>query len=174
MSDGISPMTPEEHDAMKRTMERIANVGAGVTPTYHATESVEEAKAVVEQCMSETELLRRMLDDRGVEWRNNDTIRWASEPHERSTIFDDANGNQVIVTQALSGNLAMSGRVGLTPEQAVEATLGRGECRIETVTTDARDWPNNERCTGCGEFVSVLNPIRPRYCPNCGRKVVGE
>ena len=35
--------------------ERIANVGAGVTPTYHATESVEEAKAVVGQCMSATE-----------------------------------------------------------------------------------------------------------------------
>lgn len=34
--------------------ERIANVGAGVTPTYHATESVEEAKAVVEQCTSAT------------------------------------------------------------------------------------------------------------------------
>lgn len=35
--------------------ERIANVGAGVTPTYHATESVEEAIAVVGQCMSATE-----------------------------------------------------------------------------------------------------------------------
>ena len=35
--------------------ERIASVGAGVTPTYHATESADEARAVVEQCMSVTE-----------------------------------------------------------------------------------------------------------------------
>lgn len=48
----------------------------------------------------------------------------------------------------------------------------RGTCKIETVSTDARDWPDNQRCSACGEYVSVLAPESPRYCPNCGRRVV--
>lgn len=42
--------------------ERIANVGAGVKPTYHATESVEEAKAVVGQCGTPTDKRPKCLD----------------------------------------------------------------------------------------------------------------
>ena len=43
-------------------LQRISNVGAGVMPTYHATESVEEAKAVVEQCESATGKRPKCLD----------------------------------------------------------------------------------------------------------------
>lgn len=54
------------------------------------------------------------------------------------------------------------------------ATLGRGECEIETT----ENWLPAERyhrCKECGAFFAVLDAshdIPPRYCPNCGRKVV--
>ena len=42
----------------------VANVGAGTTPTYHATESVEEARAVVamvDGCETANERLQALL-----------------------------------------------------------------------------------------------------------------
>lgn len=65
-------------------------------------------------------------------------------------------------------------RKPLTPKQVVVATLGRGKCQIETT----ENWLPAERyhrCKGCGAFFAVLDAshdIPPRYCPNCGRKVV--
>lgn len=136
--------------------ERIANVGAGVKPTYHATESVEEAKAVVEQCMSATDELRRLLDERGVEYRwDNGTATWY------------VNGVMYNAWAYDNERLTMS-VCHLTPEQAVEATLGRGTCR------NLSKYINVFECSCCWwTYDFITDPyLGPRYCPNCGRRVV--
>ena len=102
------------------TRDRIANIGVGMIPTYHATESVEEARAVVEQCRSATEELRRLLDERGVEWREG-------SPNKTKWTVD---GIEFVATNAWPRNDETRTKLVMhatypTPEQAVEATLGR-------------------------------------------------
>ena len=46
----------------------------------------------------------------------------------------------------------------LTPEQAIDATLGRGTCHVAAFGS----------CSECG---AQMDGIYQRYCPNCGRKV---
>lgn len=45
-------------------------------------------------------------------------------------------------------------------------------CHLVTESADARDWPNNQRCDQCGEYVAVVSPEVVRYCPSCGRRIV--
>lgn len=45
-------------------------------------------------------------------------------------------------------------------------------CHLVTESTDARDWPNNQQCDQCGEYVAVVSPEVVRYCPSCGRRIV--
>ena len=66
------------------------------------------------------------------------------------------------------------------PEQAVEATLGRGTCH------DANNRFNAWTCSECGATLLLIfddygepsfsvdgTADVPHYCPNCGRRVVG-
>lgn len=106
--------------------------------------------------MSATDELRRMLDERGVEWTavskdvtmDNQTYCY---PHT-FTEFQDG--------------LMVS---NLTPEQAIDATLGAGTCR--NVDAD----PGWFSCSKCGCICSVdwygSGFGTPNSCPNCGRKV---
>jgi len=66
--------------------------------------------------MSATEELRRMLDERGVEWTYGDgTVSYASGGHWcHAWAYDDG---AVCVSMGY-----------FTPKQAIEATLGRGTC----------------------------------------------
>lgn len=138
--------------------ERIANVGAGVTPTYHATESVEEAKAVVGQCGTATDELRRLLDERWVE--HTDTrlsTLWLYDEEGYLACVDEGDSTLVHL------------HWWCTPEQAIEATLGRGECSVQEVPSGV-GWVELQ-CSMCG-----CNRIdrHDNFCPNCGRKVVQE
>ena len=57
--------------------------------------------------------------------------------------------------------------------RAIAATLGRGECEVETT----ENWLPAERyhrCKNCGAFFAVLDAsgdIPPCVCPNCGKAV---
>ena len=72
-----------------------------------------------------------------------------------------------------------------TPEQAIEATLGRETCRVDVIDSgEIACYCCNERimhCNGCGhEFGHVLYDEdgnvwmseQPNFCPNCGARVV--
>ena len=107
--------------------------------------------------MSATNELRELLDQRGVSWMPS---AWSSR---YETYYQTDNGVGVVASE-INGKIAVRLEGSITPEQAVEATIGHG--------------PEGEMhiCTNCG-CAYELNIIdkgygRPRFCPNCGRRVV--
>lgn len=105
--------------------------------------------------MTATERLRELLDERGESYVENDFgITWSyySDPHT--------------ATESIDGTLQVT---GLTPEQAVAATLGTGTCHV--ITTKKLGDLFGYRLS-CGH--SMVNPFddHPDYCPWCGAKVV--
>ena len=66
-----------------------------------------------------------------------------------------------------------------TPGQAVEATLERGICEMETdwdyLYNGIPDAPEDTwayMCGACGWSFRYDRGIKPKYCPECGRKVI--
>ena len=116
--------------------------------------------------MTATDELPRLLDERGVEWRDDSSIYGT-----RRTVWT-ADGVTYVAAE-VSGRLKVSGY--LTPEQAVEATLGRGTCRMTRVEDEERILYGWMECSECGP---VYPPAAERiqdavkFCPFCGRKVV--
>ena len=116
--------------------------------------------------MTATDELRRMLDERGVEWDG--------ESYESVTFWNEET-NLAVASDDRDGKLWMSLRV--TPAQAIEATLGRGTCEVEIGTGQQRGW---WVCQSCGDLFDSGSALackkkqKPRYCPNCGRKVVDD
>ena len=129
-----------------------------------------------------TERLRQLLDERGVEWRYIDgTVYWHGERH----LFPFS------AWLGYNDQILNMGVCKVTPEQAVEATLGRGTCKVVTFA-DVRfcdvdeDEANYEygmlaECSECGAIV-LMPPeyvhydreslfAATNYCPNCGRRV---
>lgn len=109
--------------------------------------------------MTATEELRHLLDERGVEYKVRDmfgkhVFHWG-EPLHGAMFTDGGEWTELVVENA-------------TPQQAIDATLGRGTCQLEintsmtAVVCDKCNYP-----MPCG---TVLTEVR--YCPNCGRKVV--
>ena len=110
--------------------------------------------------MSATDELRRLLDERGVEWHH--TSGSLGIPY---TWWHSPTMGEVDATEGADGKLYMVLNLDLTPEQAVEATLGRGTCRM-TEQDDGFGW---WECSECGGILPAPDIIN--YCPNCGRKV---
>ena len=115
--------------------------------------------------MTATEELRRMLDERGVEWMPSVFDR------QHETFYSTENGVGFIVTEFPEiGRMSLACDMRITPEQAIEATLGRGTC------TDVGRYCF--KCSECGwtsdEPHHVFGGFWPDYCPNCGREVVDE
>lgn len=132
--------------------------------------------------MTATDELRRMLDERGVEHTD------AEDGHTQHTWWSD--GDHEIGASNSGKRLAV---YNLTPEQAIAATLGRGTCRNVAESDEYSDRPFT--CSECGargpmgngtyhiasswameDGTHVFADSWPvwKYCPNCGRKVVGE
>lgn len=101
-----------------------------------------------------TERLRELLDERGVEWTYADgTVSFASDGRwYHAWAYND-------------GSMCVS--MGyLTPEQAVAATLGGGEC--ENIAKNRGEFECSE-CSFYADFGSDLH--RVRSCPDCGKAV---
>ena len=77
---------------------------------------------------SSTQVLRRLLGERGVEWRGG-------LPTET---MGEADGLDLRYVALPDGMVRAFIRNYLTPEQAVEATLGRGTCRMTRVENEER------------------------------------
>ena len=125
--------------------------------------------------MSATDELRALLDERGVEWRR--TPHYSSESLDNETVFA-GDGIEWYANDHLNGRLGLRAlRYEVTPEQAIDATLGRGTCCFEQIPEALYD---DIECSECGvalwgfqmDIAGEGCPTKPRYCPNCGRAVV--
>lgn len=107
--------------------------------------------------MTATEELRRMLDERGVDYRVSAT-GYSIDIGPYTTAY--ANRSDTTLDVSLRQ---------VTPEQAVAATLGRGTCHVKAVKKLGDSFGFK---LSCGH--SMVNPFddRPDYCPWCGAKVV--
>ena len=115
--------------------------------------------------MTATERLRALLDERGVEWGN---VRNDGSESDFLTEwqFDGIEGHAIATEWAVGRDLSVCIGHPMTPEQAVEATLGRGTCHVR----NDEDTCWYDVCSACG-FVWP-DDYSVNYCPNCGRKVV--
>ena len=133
--------------------------------------------------MTATDELRRLLDERGVEWSNvrndgsesNFFTEWQ---------FDGIDGRATATEWSAGNNLSMAiYRWSLTPEQAIAATLGScncsnsertGTCRAVSMRErDKRPYLHDELvCSECGcQLAHEFGHVWQHYCPNCGRRV---
>ena len=127
--------------------------------------------------LTETERLRRLLDERGVKWEalSDEKI---GEYAITSTRWRDRWGN--LLTMLIDDESGMTWDFFWlpTPEQAVEATLGRSECKLHECEGSFAAVNRPVWCCDCGAFVTQYTDAttyhKPRYCPNCGRKVVDK
>ena len=117
-----------------------------------------------------TERLRAMLDERGVEW---------TEPNNMArshTTYWTAGFLRCGAVEFNDGMVSIaSSSDDITPEQAIEATLGRGECRVVCSREYIECKVDFFECSECG-WSGAIDDMKalceyPRYCPNCGRKV---
>lgn len=107
--------------------------------------------------MMATDELRRMLDERRVEWTANDSeymkeTCWAYMGELTAAFAEYNDGTTRFDCDTWC----------FTPEQAVEATLGLGTCKLTMNGTNG--------CFGCSECLENIPPLA-NYCPNCGKAV---
>ena len=112
--------------------------------------------------------LRKLLDERGVEYTANDHMG-----------AYETSWNGFTATQlSPNANLIMA----VTPEQAIAATLGSGTCEpkwtLQGKTQTQEFW--RCECGNCGEcfgvedrraFVTIDKVDVPNFCQNCGARI---
>lgn len=113
--------------------------------------------------VSAMEELRRLLDERGADYRVS-AIGYSIDIGPYTTAY--ANRSDTTLDVSLRQ---------VTPEQAIDATLGRGTCKNVGYYIDSTRF----ECSACGyngwtRYAAYGEDRVPRYCPNCGRRVVGE
>ena len=119
--------------------------------------------------MSATDELRKMLDERGVEWWQSVNTLGCVFTRWYSPLF----GDEVVAMENGEEGLVVFDHY-LTPEQAIAATLGAGTCRLKRASWDDGTCTWGCICTACDAHLEHETGIGYNYCPNCGRKVVDE
>ena len=126
-----------------------------------------------------TELLRKLLDERGVKWwetvnHANCTFTWWESPTFGTVHAMDNEDDTGTVFMACLNNCDFA------PEQAIAATLRRGECEfvIEDNMNESEGMGDVWfRCTYCGmtyDYYADDWLLKQSYCPHCGAHVTGR
>lgn len=129
--------------------------------------------------MTATDELRRLLDERGVEYE--DELVKSSTPYRYGydeTYWGGDSFGYIEPIGAPPGTIGSHPELTIhncTPEQAIAATLGCGECTNASYRVDESRF----HCSECGFGCWVRNVATgrdelPAHCPKCGRKVVVE
>jgi len=140
--------------------------------------------------MDTTEILRRMLEERRVEWREHEA------PAAECIAFFDGNGWHDC-WESVDGEVNVT--FSITPEQAIAATLGSGNCSNDCTNSERTGTCHNSSkvmdehgqarfaCSECDAWIDsrmLWNPEYPNgespwvsgcklnFCPNCGRRIV--
>lgn len=115
------------------------------------------------EILHKPETLRKMLDEHGVEHYDRfDVTEWVGSDGEIChTSVNYSNGATVLVLRKCT-----------TPEQAIAATLGRGECELINAADDLGKGTSSCMCSECGYTALDDWWDEFKYCPNCGRRVV--
>lgn len=124
--------------------------------------------------MTATEELRLLLDERGVEYMLDQRFRelfwdFGESGRARASAIGTKGLVQMIVT-------------GITPEQAIAATLWPGTCQADETDTwecvcdgighyGERMTIHVMECSECGHTYEHVNGGY-EYCPHCGRRIV--
>lgn len=121
--------------------------------------------------MSATDELRRMLDERGIEWWSDD----GHEPDHTEWVTDSVVFTSLRLFE--DDRLAIKTIRAMTPEQVMEETVGRDTCHMRlTELRSGSAYQDIYECSECGEQVvrhTVMGESTPpKYCPECGRIVV--
>lgn len=106
--------------------------------------------------MTATERIRELLDERGVKYKYRDmfgkhVFHWGTPAVNGAMFTDGGKWTELVIENP-------------TPEQAVEATLGRGTCRNTQEDFDFM-------CSECGKCVDNGRVLGFNYCPKCGREI---
>lgn len=120
--------------------------------------------------MSATDELRRLLDERGVEWetdRSGFRVMWGKPLDEFHDTMQFKAVNNALPNGGLNVHIC-----GFTPEQAIAATLGTGTCNRVREYFGRSGKSYREVCSECHHIIYDGWQDKPRYCPFCGRKVV--
>lgn len=138
--------------------------------------------------LTATDELRRLPDERGVEWKAWDGVHPITVWHDETYLYEFVEYRLVNGAKQVNGcpsdndgHCELTIKVfNCTPEQAIAATLGSCNCsdnctngeRTETCHIETTEnWLPAERyhrCTHCGAFFAVLDAssdIPPRVCP---------
>lgn len=119
--------------------------------------------------MSAIDDLRRLLDERGVAYE---------------IVPEDMYGTREFIRvgsiEILTNDCDEVAVYYLTPEQAIEAALGRETCEIlgyddgydESIDGEMYQYADPRYFLSCEH--EACGSITPNYCPVCGRKVVDE
>lgn len=143
--------------------------------------------------MTATEELRRLLDERGVEWRER---VWGGK--HSVTTFWHARGVRWHYRENRFGELRLHAD-GLAPEQAIAATLGSCNCSNNCTNSERTETCHNASkvmdehgqarfaCSECHAWIDSrllwnpeyrngespwVNNCKLNFCPNCGRRIV--
>ena len=103
-----------------------------------------------------------MLDAHGVEYETS---------RSNFSIYTEWGDDEIVLfAEYVDGTMLRM--FGCTPEQAIAATLGSGECELDETYTysDAREVIHVLECSACGETCEHVNGVYPR-CPHCGKAV---
>jgi len=122
--------------------------------------------------MCATDELRKGLADAGCEFRTEGDFRITAWRHGGldAVFFEDlATFDTRFELRSGDGTFGML----VSPQQALDATLGRGTCFSDNEPVRLHnDRFHVFRCSECHNKVNLcINPM-PKYCPECGRKVV--
>lgn len=129
--------------------------------------------------MTVTDELRHLLTERGVEWTDETVDSMSFQGYFRYTYWGDGGGccfcEPIGAKPGTLGAMCDFSAIGVTPEQAVTATLGAGTCRLPETCIDHGSIQYNgttswRLCSACGAEV-LADPAN--FCPSCGRKVDG-
>lgn len=118
--------------------------------------------------MTATERLRQLLDERGEHYKTSGNRTWWGRPVDsRTGEYINVYHNQA---QPMGEDRLFVEMQLATPEQAVEATLGRGTCKVEG-SIDYGEFGCWQYDLSCGCRILWPDSEPPTFCPECGRRV---